>query len=93
MQTKLPIITPEECSVHFSGAIANDEICTFDTSRRRAACKGDIGGPLVYQDRLLGILRFRAFRPWTLPDVFYNFNNHAIHELVHFHMNVVRSPH
>ena len=93
MQTKLPIITQEACTRYFNDPIPNDEICTFDTSRRRAACKGDVGGPLVYQNRLLGILRFRALRLWTLPDVFFNFNNLENHERVHFHMNVVRAAH
>ena len=93
MQTKLPILTHQECSAHFSGAMPNDEICTLDTSRRRAACKGDEGGPLVYENRLLGILRFIAFRPWTQPDVFFNFNNPNTHIIVHSHVNAVRGVH
>ena len=93
MQTKLPILTHEECNEYFLDPIPNDEICTFDRSRRRAACKGDTGGPLVYQNRLLGLLRFRAFRPWTHPDVFFNFNNHEIHQIVDMHMNTLRGAH
>ena len=93
MQTKLPIITQEECNTYFPIPIPNDEICTFDASRRRAACKGDIGGPLVYQDRLLGLLRFTVERPWTHPDVFFNLNDNEIHQMVDIHMNIVRGAH
>ena len=93
MQTKLPIITHQECSAHLHRPVPNDQICTFDISRRRAACIGDAGGPLVYEDRLLGILRFRGVLPWQQPDIFFNFNNLNTHNMVNFHIDVVRGVH
>ena len=93
MQTKLPIITDQECSAHFDRPIPNNQICTFDISRRRAACFGDSGGPLVYENRLLGILLFRGSLPWKQPDVFVNFNNVNTHNMVNFHIDSVRGVH
>ena len=93
MQTKLPIITQQECNGYFDDPVPNDHICTFDTSRRRAACIGDEGGPLVYEGRLLGILNFSGWRPWTYPDVFLSFNNHNMHIRVNFHLNIMRNAH
>ena len=93
MQTKLPIITQQECIGYFHGPMLNNKICTFDTSRRRAACTGDNGGPLVYEGRLLGILLFTGWQLWIQPDVFFNFNNPDTHNLVNFHINIVRGVH
>ena len=95
MQTKLPIITHQECSQLYEGhgPNPNHNICTFDASRRRAACVGDEGGPLVFDNRLLGILIYVGWLPWTHPDVFLSFNNLDIHNMVHFHINVVRGIH
>ena len=90
MQTKLPILNHQECSAHFNGPIRNDQICTFDSSRRRAPCIGDAGGPLVYEDRLLGILLFRSRVPWGRPDIYFDFNHHDTHAVINFHMNEVR---
>ena len=93
MQTRLPIITYQECIRFYRGRVPNqnNHICTFDESRRRAACSGDEGGPLVYDDRLLGILLLTGWEPWSHPNVFFQFNNIIIHNMVNFHMNVVRS--
>ena len=95
MQTKLPIITHQECGELYHGLGANPDhnICTFDPTRRRATCNGDEGGPLVYENRLLGILIYRGWYPWESPDIFVNFNNPDIHQSVNFHMNVVRNGH
>ena len=95
MQTKLPIITNEECNRLYDGRGPNENhsICTFDISRRRATCKGDEGGPLVYDDRLLGILIVKGWFSWEAPDVFVNFNSLNIHNNVNFHINVVRGVH
>ena len=95
MQTKLPIITHEECGRlrNWHGAGGNHKICTFDISRRRTACEGDEGGPLVYDDRLLGILLHTERLPWIGPDVFLDFNNFIIHDVVDFHIHEVRNIH
>ena len=90
MQTKLPIITNDECRERFGGPIPNAQICTLDTSRRRAACLGDEGGPLVYRNRLLGILLYRGSPTWIYPDVFYSFNSFNAHNLVNLHIHLVR---
>ena len=92
MQTKLPIITHEERGRlrNWHVAAGNHKICTFDISRRRTACEGDEVGPLVYDDRLLGILLHTGRLPWTGPDVFLDFNNFIIHDLVDFHIHEVR---
>ena len=66
----------------------NHLICTFDGSQRRSACAGDEGGPLVYNDRLLGI--FTGWLPSTLPNIFIHFNSQIMHNLVNLHMNEVR---
>ena len=93
MQTKLPIITHQECSVRFGVLLPNDQICTFDSSRRRAACLGDEGGPLMYNDRLLGLLILRGYPTWEYPDTFFNFNSLHAHDLVNLHTNIVRGHH
>ena len=96
MQTKLPIITQHECAELNRGLgpdIENHHICTFDASRRRAACNGDDGGPLVYEGRLLGILIYRPWNPWESPDIFVNFNSPNMHNIVDFHINFVRNGH
>ena len=95
MQTKLPIISHQECSRLYDGRGPNENlhICTFDTSGRRAACEGDEGGPLVYENRLLGILLFTRWASWEHPNLFLNFNNLIIHNMVNLHVNAVRGLH
>ena len=93
MQTKLPILTYEECTAHFGTPLPEQQFCTLDTSRRRSPCLGDEGGPLVYDNRLLGILLFRGRPTWVYPDIFINFNNLNIHDMVNFHMNALRRIH
>ena len=93
MQTKLPILTHQECSDLYAGHFADERICTLDRSRRRSPCLGDEGGPLVYHDRLLGILLYRGRPAWEYPDIFLNFNNPNTRHLVNFHVNVLRAVH
>ena len=93
LQTKLPILTHAECSELFGFALPLARICTLDRSRRRSPCLGDEGGPLVYDDRLLGILLFRGWPTWIKPDIFVNFNNPIIHQSMNFHLNVLRGIH
>ena len=90
MQTRLPLITPHECSERYHGPMQNQIICTLDESKRRAGCLGDEGGPLVFENRLLGILLFRGRPAWQNPDIFFNFNNLNIHNWVNFHINILR---
>ena len=95
MQTKLPIITSQECSerYHDQNLEENHKICTYDATGRRSACGGDEGGPLVYQDRLLGILLFTGWFSWGHPNIFLNFNSLEMHEVINFHMNGLRGEH
>ena len=95
MQTRLPIITHQECEGLFPdfGADENLHICTFDASRRRAACDGDEGGPLVYGNRLLGILIFLGWTPGRRPDIFLSFNNVNTHNVILLTINLVRGVH
>ena len=93
MQTKLPILTRQECNELCGGPLPELQICTYDASRRRAPCLGDEGGPLVYDDRLLGMLLFRGWPSWIHPDIFLNFNDPNMHHMVNFHLNVLRGVH
>ena len=92
MQTKLPLITHQECNRLYDGHGPDEDhnICTFDESRRRAACEGDEGGPLVYDNRLLGILFFTGWISWEHPNIFINFNRLEMHNMVNFNMNALR---
>ena len=93
MQTKLPIITLQECREIYHGPLSDARICTFDRSQRRATCVGDEGGPLVYDNRLLGILLFIGGPSWVNPDIFINFNDPLMHRLVNYHVNELRVIH
>ena len=94
MQTRLPIIPTIVCRHLYArrAHITNDEICTLDITRRRGTCIGDLGGPLVYSDRLLGMMsHLRGKTIGEDPDVFVNLNHPEILEWVtntinnHFH--------
>ena len=93
LTTKLPLLTHEECRQRFGVFLPPERMCTLDTSRRRRPCLGDEGGPLVYDDRLLGILLFRGWPIWIKPDIFVNFNIPNIQQFVNFHMNALRGIH
>ena len=93
LQTKLPILTHAECSEIFGFDLPLGRICTLDTSRRRRPCLGDEGGPLVYNDRLLGILLYRGSPVWEYPDLFVNFNNPSFHQRIDNHINALRGIH
>ena len=77
MQTRLPIISLEECTnLHagHNGPHIFRYICTFDRTGRRATSVGDQGGPLVYRHRLLGVLIQSSLNIGVYPDVFINLN-------------------
>ena len=74
MITRLPIITLAECIQHYHGQLTGRYICTLDLSRRRGTCLGDQGGPLVYNDRLLGVLLYQGVTVGANPDIFININ-------------------
>ena len=74
MITRLPIITLNECIQAHHAHITENEICTLDLSRRRGTCLGDQGGPLVYNDRLLGVLLYPGDDLGVIPDLFINLN-------------------
>ena len=89
MITRLPIITLNEC-IRYHPPITDRNICTLDLSRRRSTCLGDQGGPLVYHDRLLGVLLYPADNIRENPDIFININEPNQREWViemrnHFH--------
>ena len=92
MQTRLPIIPTIVCRQLYArrARITNDEICTHDVTKRRGTCIGDLGGPLVYSDRLLGIMSaLRGVPIGQGPDVFVNLNHPEIHEWV---TNTINNP-
>ena len=72
MQTRLPIIPPQECLHGYVGdfLITFRYMCTLDRTRRRGTSVGDEGGALVYQRRLLGVLLHRSTEIGVHPDVF-----------------------
>ena len=72
MITRLPIITLAECVHHHRGQLTERNICTLDLSRRRGTCLGDQGGPLVYDNRLIGILLYTGVNLGEDPDIFVN---------------------
>ena len=74
MITRLPIITLNECIQHFHAQLTENDICTLDLSRRRGTCLGDQGGPLVYDNRLLGVLVYPGEDLGVTPDLFININ-------------------
>ena len=82
MITRLPIITLEECIHHTHQLITERHICTLDLSRRRSTCLGDAGGPLVYNNRLLGVLMYTGNELHGSPDIFININDPDQHEWV-----------
>ena len=75
MITRLPIITLGECSRRTHYRISDRNICTLDLSRRRGTCLGDEGGPLVYDNRLLGVLLYAGILIGDNSDIFININN------------------
>ena len=74
MITRLPIITLNECIQRFHAQLTENNICTLDLSRRRGTCLGDEGGPLVYNNRLLGVLLYPGEDLGVIPDIFINLN-------------------
>ena len=76
MQTRLPIISHQECIQEGNSPIPLTirHLCTLDRTKRRATSLGDQGGPLVYNRRLLGVLLHRSMEIGVQPDVFINLN-------------------
>ena len=92
MQTRLPIIPPQECINGHNGdiPITFRHLCTLDRSRRRATSIGDEGGALVYQRRLLGVLIYRSMEIGVFPDVFVNLNLQAQQHWIALMMDILR---
>ncbi|XP_033223513.1 trypsin-like [Belonocnema kinseyi] len=90
MQTRLPIISLEECIRIYEGrvTITDKQICTLDTSKRRGTCNGDLGGPLVIRfpslqaPLLLGIMYQTGRKFGTDPDIFINLNHDELNEWI-----------
>lgn len=83
-------MSQQECAQIHNGPVHINwrYICTLDTSRRRATCIGDEGGPLVYNKQLIGVLLYRTLEIGRYPDVFANLNHpHAqnwVNEIMNF---------
>ena len=91
MITRLPIITLQECILFYNNQITNRRICTLDKTKRRGTCAGDDGGPLVYSNRLVGVLLFRGSKIGDNPDIFVNLNHPELNHWVIENMNVLRA--
>ena len=89
----MPIISFDECSIRHNGDVPHDHICTFDSTLRRSPCLGDEGGPLVYDDKLLGILDHIGWPVWDRPSIFVSFNNLEMHNWVNVNKNRLRAIH
>ena len=79
MITRLTLIHLDECSHAFIDddiEIGQRTICTLDRTRRRGACDGDQGGPLIYHNQLVGILHYPGKELGVTPDRFINVNEH-----------------
>ena len=93
MQTRLPIITQQECIQAQNGLapISARHLCTLDETRRRATSFGDQGGPLVYDRRLLGVLLYRSMEIGVRPDIFINLNLQNPHQWINAVLNHLRN--
>ena len=72
---QVPIISPRQCREIYRGhdQISNTEICTYDPLGHKRSCFGDVGGPLVQDNELLGILSWSRVIPrLNTPDVYVN---------------------
>ena len=93
MQTRLPIISPEECTRLYGAINALNVfryICTLDITKRRGSGNGDRGGPLVYNRRLLGVLYQRSLNLGVRPDVFINMKQPFQHQWINEKMHQLR---
>ena len=93
MVTRLPIISEQECETSYGGEviITNRQICTLDRTKRRATCIGDEGGPLVYNDRLLGTMSYlRGVHVGENADVFVNLNHPEHIQWINEMINILR---
>ncbi|XP_033219041.1 ester hydrolase C11orf54 homolog [Belonocnema kinseyi] len=79
--THLPIISNQECALKHGHNINDPRyICTLDTSKRRATSLGDEGGPLVFQNHLIGVLLYHTLETGIHPDVFINLLDNNEHQ-------------
>ena len=93
LQTRLPMISNAECEIIENEEISNEYFCTLDRSKRRATCNGDAGGPLVYGNRLLGILLRTGVHTGVQPDIFVNLNHQDVHHWITLNINMLRAIH
>ena len=94
MQTRLPIISEEECLDSYNGHahITDESICTLDRTKRRATCFGDTGGPLVYDNQLLGVMTFmRGVKIGIHADVFVKLCSPEIVHWINTKINEIRA--
>lgn len=50
-----PIVSNKECNRAYSGRISSDMLCAGTQEGGRGACDGDIGGPLVINNAVVGV--------------------------------------
>ena len=82
MTARLPTIPLHECIQRYHAHLDDRNMCTLDLSRRRGACLGDQGGPLVYNNRLIGVLLHAGMNVGINPDIYININEPTINEWV-----------
>ena len=71
----VPIISLQECQHYYLNIrqITNHVICTLDRSGEKFGTHSDSGGPLVIDDKLIGVYSWRGNNfPGENPDVFMN---------------------
>ncbi|XP_011310067.1 chymotrypsin-1 isoform X2 [Fopius arisanus] len=62
------VITNDECN-RKDGRVFSDQICGLD-GKNRGFCEGDSGSPLVYNNRVIGIVSFSPLCGIGYPDVY-----------------------
>ena len=71
------MLTSQLCQniYHNYDRVSNTEICTYDPHGQKRSCHGDVGGPLVVEDELIGVLSWTRVIPNRhTPDVYANLN-------------------
>ncbi|KAJ8682685.1 hypothetical protein QAD02_018477 [Eretmocerus hayati] len=82
LAVELPLVDESDCNEVYKdfGGIADDQMCAgFFSSKGKGPCHGDEGGPLVYDDQLVGVYAKQFNKTCGdryHPDVFTNVTHH-----------------